>query len=714
MPRAAHGAAATGSIAGKVIDAHGAAVSGAMVELVDLRRRTLSDAEGGFRFDTVPAGNHLLSAESARVGTAAANVTVTAGDEAHLEIALDVAVHKEEIVVSAGPEARSAGETYQPAQVVDSSELQSLMQPTLGETLGHQPGVSSTEFGQGASRPVIRGQGGDRVRILDNGVGSGDVSDTSPDHAVSSDPFSADRVEILRGPATLMYGSSAEGGVVNVISNRIPRLPANEPLSGRADLRYGSNANERSGSLNLDGGGGAFAYHLDGFKRDTDDYESGAGKVANSALTAKGGSAGGSWVGENGFLGVSATRFDTTYGNPAEPDAQVHIDLTQKRYDLQGEYDGGLGFLKSLRTRIGRNHYNHAEIEGGELGTLFIDRGWEGRVEAVQQSFGNVNGSFGVQWKRRDFSAIGEESFVEPNHTDTWAGFLFEEIGSGSLRAQLGLRHESQDTKIDSVELPDRTFGATSGSLGGIWTTGNYAVALTGSRSVKLPNAEELYANGVHAATEAFEIGDPNLQAEKSTGLDLSLRKTSGRARGEVSVFASNTNGYIFEELTDEVFPRDEGDLAIVRFRQHDAKFRGAEVHLDYELVHSDPHHLVAELTGDYVHAELSDTGEPLPRIPPKRYGAALRYQHPRWGAAIEGYRVSRQDRIGAFETSTPGYTFLNAELSYRLFGERLVHDLVLRGTNLTDELALNHVSFLKDVAPLPGRNVTLSYRLGF
>lgn len=708
-PLSAQGAG--GAITGKVVSTGGAAVTDATVEVVGTHRRAGTDSAGAFRIDGLAPGSYLLQVDSPRFGSGAADVTV-AGAQVPVEITLDFAVHREEIVVTGSPDARRLEESYQPADVLDSADLQAKLQPTLGETLAQQPGVSSTAFGQGASRPVVRGFEGDRIRILDNGVGSGDVSDTSPDHAVSMDPFSADRIEVLRGPATLMYGSSAEGGVINVLSDHIPSQAPLEAFAGRVDLRSGTVSNERAGAANLNGGSNHVAWHLDGFKRQTDDYDSGEGTVINSDLEAKGGSGGVSYVSDRGFVGASVSRFDTNYGNPAEE--EVRLDMTQKRYDFQGELFRPEGFLRGLKGRFGHNDYEHTEFEGPEVGTRFIDNGSEARLEALHRAFGPVTGSFGVQVKKREFEAIGEEAFVPPTSTDTRAAFLFEEVASGPFRAQLGLRHERQETSADAPDLLNRDFSATSGSLGGLYVQGDYAAALTVSRSVKLPNAVELYANGPHIATLAFEIGDPNLVEEKSLGVDLSLRKTAGRAHGELSLFANRIDGFIFEQFTAEEPPEEFPELVVIRFTQRNAEFKGAEAHLDVDLLHAEPHHVTLELGTDFVRAELRDTGEPLPRIPPRRFLVGLRYQGDRLGAGVEARKVDRQDRVGENETETAGYTMVNAQVSYRLFSARLVHDVVLRGTNLTDELARNHVSFLKDVAPLPGRDVSLSYRLSF
>jgi iron complex outermembrane receptor protein len=705
---------AAGTLTGKVTTLDGQPVADAEVRIVELNRRSRVDGEGAFRFEGVPAGSYLLEARSNRLGNAVQRVRVAAGGTAEVTLALDLAKYQDQIVVTASPDPRSQEEVAAATTVIDEEQLQQELQPTLGETLNKEPGISSTFFGPGASRPVIRGLGGDRIRVLESGIGTGDASTTSPDHAVSVDPLSAERIEIVRGPATLLYGSSAVGGVVNVIEGRIPDYVPQAKISGQFDGRAGSNANERAGSLHLDGGAGQLAWHLEGQKRQTDDYESGEGAVVNSAIDSDGGSAGASWVGRNGYLGVAATRFNTTYGSPAEE--EVKIDLEQRRYDLQGEVNQNLGFLRGLKVRFGKTDYEHVELEGGEVGTRFLNDSWEGRLEAVQRQYGSFSGSFGLQVGHRDFSAIGEESFVPPTVTKNWALFTLQELGSGTLRPQVGLRYEKQTVDAEVEEgVNSRDLSGVSGSLGLIWLPGEtYSLSVSASRSVKLPNAEELFANGPHVATNAFEIGDPTLDEETNIGAELSLRKRTGRLTGEINLFANRFDGFIFEQLTGEEEEGEEEPLQVIRFTQRDAKFQGAELNGILELLHAEPHHLNAEFGADFVRAELRDTGEPLPRIPPRRYRLGLHYRGDRFQGLVEGVRAERQDRISEFETETPGYTLVNANLGYRLIAGNVIYDLLLRGNNLTDELAFNHVSFLKDVAPLPGRDVSLALRMSF
>jgi iron complex outermembrane receptor protein len=562
---------------------------------------------------------------------------------------------------------------------------------------------------------VIRGFGGDRIRVLENGMGVGDASNVSEDHAVSTDPLSADRIEVVRGPATLMYGSNAVGGVVNVLDHRIPDHVPEPAVVGAAELRCGSNAEEKSGGASLDGGFGSLGWHLDGMKRESDDYETPLGTLTNSDIDSAAVTAGASWIAKSGFVGLSYGGFDTNYGIP-NPEEPVRIDLEQRRWDAEGEYNASLGFLRAIRARVGHTDYRHAEVEDtGEVGNTFFNKSWEGRVELPHRQLGAFLGSFGVQYAHRDFSAVGEEAFVPPTVTKNGALFLFEEIGSDPVKVELGARYEHQENTVEDPSLPQRDFDGVSGSAGLVWKPSPaWALAASLSRSARLPVAEELYANGPHLATFQFQVGDPTLKEETALGLDISLRRLTGWVTGEISFFGNRFDDYIFLQATGNDIDVDGELVPEFQYVQTGADYRGAEAHLDFELLHREPHHLQLELTADTVRAEERSTERPLPRITPSRAGIGVRYQGRSLWALVEARRTEDQDRVAPLETTTEGYTWYNASVGYRRVTARLVHDLVLRGLNLADELARNHLSPLKDVVPLQGRAVSLSYRLTF
>jgi iron complex outermembrane recepter protein len=742
--------AGAATIDGVVKDASGDPVAGASITLVDSGKTVKAGSDGAFRFEGLAAGHYHLLAESRRLGSAVIDVDLNGGDRA-VTIVLDPTMHAERIVVTGSVDSRRASEVYQPVSIVDSDKLLEIAQPTLGETLATTPGVSSSYFGPGSSRPVIRGLGGDRVRILEEGIGTGDASGLSPDHAVALDPSMAGRIEILRGPATLLYGSSAVGGVVNVVDGRVPSRVPTEAVTGTIDLGYGSAAEDKSGSVRLDGGQGSLAWRLGYAKRSTSDYEipgpaeadhdeyhdeeDFTGVLENSDLESENLTAGLSWIAARGFLGVSWSGFDTNYGVPGhahhdddhddhdhdlrrgrrafdEDDEEelVRIDLRQRRVDFAGEYRPESSFFRTLRFRLGTSDYEHTELEGDEIGTRFFNDSVEGRIEAIHRGIGAMSGSFGLQYIDSDFEALGEEAFVPPSRTESLALFAFEEWRHTNWDFQVGARWETQDVSTSEPDLPSRSFDGVSVSMGSIWRLADsWAVAVSLARTERLPNATELYANGPHIATRAFEIGDPTLGKERNVGLDISLRKTIGRFHGEINVFQNDFDGYIFEMPTGEV----EDGLDVFQFVQQDARFQGVEIDTHTEIFHSGETHFHLELGGDYVHAKLKDGGY-LPRISPVRFWVGFRYRAGPLTASAELRRVESQSRVAEFEEETHGYTMLNATAGYRIFAGRTAHDILLRGTNLTDELARSHVSPLKDVAPLPGRDFRVAYRVMF
>lgn len=732
---AAPAAAQLATIEGRVYDAQARPVEGAIVTVVETRHQATTAADGSYRFEALPPRHYHIRAESSRLGSAAvAEAEIRAGQTLVVELVIDPLVHAEEIVVTASGGSRRESEVYQPVNALSEEELRSLLQPTLGETLAREPGVTSTSFGAGASRPVIRGLGADRIRVLEEGVGTGDASNVSPDHAVSVEPSAAERIEIVRGPATLLYGSNAIGGVVNVISARVPAYLPGSPLSGSVDLRYGSAAEEKANSVTLDGALGHIAWHADLSLRDTNDYaipepadpfddpDHFEGTLENSSLQSRSGTLGGSWIGSRGFFGLALTSFTTEYGVPGhaehgeegepeegeEEEEAVRIDLEQRRIDLRGELSG-LALFETIRMRVGVADYEHVELEGAEIGTRFTNDSWEGRLEGRHLPLGRLSGTWGVQLSSNDFVATGDEAYIPANRSTSSALFAFEELPGERFDVQFGARYERQEVRLQEGDA-GRDFSGVSGSVGTIWRpTDRTVVALALARAVRLPTATELYANGPHAATRQFEIGNPGLDPETSLGLDLAFRRTAGRFRGELSLFNSAFDGFIFEAPTGEV----EDGFGVFGFVQRDARFRGAELITHTHLVSLGGSHLELDLGADYVRATLAG-GENLPRIPPLRASGGLNLHGGPVRARIEVRHTFEQNDIAPFETETGSFTFLNAHVGYRFFFKNLIHDVMLRGTNLTDQLGRSHVSALKDLAPLPGRDLTLSWRTTF
>jgi len=658
----------------------------------------------------------------------------------------------EAMVVSAGPDAKSAFDLAQGTSVLVSDQLRRSVMTTLGDTLATTPGVNATYYGPGSSRPVIRGLGGDRVRMLDNGVGSLDASSVSPDHNVSVEPLLVDRIEVLRGPATLLYGNSAVGGVVNVIDNRIPAVAPGHPLGGRTEFRYDSAANERTGILAVTAGGPAGAIQVNGLRTESDDVTipgyadlanpADKGKLVNSAVSTRSFSAGGTRFGDSGSLGMAVSEYATVYGVPVgEP---IAIDMRQRRADLRAELSRAVGPFKSAKFRLGLANYRHAEVDTttGLANTTFRNKAYEARLELAQQDAGDLTGTVGLQSSRSDFSAEGAEVVTPPTLTHNHALFVLESFQARpDLTLQFGGRYEFQGIKLGEVDplLPAYPgYSATTGekrSSGGIslsagavyYPAPEYSLGFSLAYTQRLPVAQEVFSNGPHGGTGAYEVGSTGLGKETSLGLDLTLRKRAGFVTGSAGVFLNRIQDFIFEQKdTTRYFDEDTGAflpypeppgaafLPIYQFVAKDALFYGGEAELAFHLVDSETHHLHLDLTGDYVRARQTTDDEPLPRIPPLRAGAALRYDSGPWNAGLSLRHSFRQDQVAPGETETAGYTLLAADVSYRLTRSRMEWEFFARGANLTDADARVSTSFLKDIAPLPGRSLTLGLRLTF
>ena len=643
---------------------------------------------------------------------------------------------------------RNRADILSGVSVVSGEELSRDLRPTIGETLSHQAGVSATSFGPNASRPVLRGFQGERIRILTDGIGSLDVSNTSADHAVAINPLTAERIEVLRGPSALMFGSAAIGGVVNVIDARIPRHVHDEPVHVEGIATYGSAANERSVNAVVDVPiAGQFVFHVDGNYTKTDDLEIGGyvltpalraqaaaspdpairdlanlrGRLPNSAAETSDVAAGLAWIQGGNNIGFSINRYDSLYGVPIrysldpaiEPEAP-RLDLRQTREDLRAEIDTGDGFLDSVRFRGGHSKYRHFELEqSGAIATTFRNDGWEGRLEAVQSNRGGWSGGFGAQYFRRDFNVVGEEKFLPPNLTEQYGLFALETLDRGAFKAEAGARYEysrlhaDADATIGNPEL-QRTFNAFTASAGASYElTPGVRFGINGSHSERAPSAEELFANGPHAGTQSFEVGNPDLAIEKSWGLEGTLRANGNGFSLSASVFGSWFNGYIYEQATGVA----EDNLPVFEYRQGDARYFGVELEASARLAQISGVTLNADVVGDLVRATIDGVG-PAPRIPPMRLLGGLEAQSDKVNGRIEAEWVDRQDRIAAFETPTGGFTMVNASLDFHPFGPGI--SLVLSANNIFDVDARRAASFLKDYAPLPGRDLRASARLIF
>jgi iron complex outermembrane receptor protein len=505
----------------------------------------------------------------------------------------------DEILVTTAPHPRSRFDVIQGSSVISHEELDRALQPSIGETLAELPGVSSTYFGPGASRPVIRGLDGPRIRVLQNGIGTLDASVTSPDHAVASDALQAKRVEIVRGAGTLLYSSAAVGGVVNVDDGRIPTQLPDEWLEGDLRALYGSAADEKAIGGGLTAGLGPVALRATGFFRDTDDLEipgfpvsdtyaeanpgthrGPEGRVPNSDAETKGGTAGAAWIFDTGVLGAAYGAIDSDYGIPPSVAGEgTRIDLEQQRADLHGEWERDLAAFEKATVQLGYASYEHVELEAGIAGTHFENDAWEGRLELVQKDWKQLHGAAGFQFLLRDFAAGGEEAFVPPNETFSWGLFAVEEIHLGSIIAEAGLRFERQESRSRVLGV-DRTFNGVSVSAGIGWSPReDTRLGLSVSRTQRPPAAEELFSNGPHLATGGFDVGDPGLDPEIGLTLEAALRKREGRFTGGINAFYTRFEDYIFLENIRPADAEGYPELMLRKYRQSAANLYGGEVH---------------------------------------------------------------------------------------------------------------------------------------
>ena len=657
------------------------------------------------------------------------------------------------VTVSASGLQLGANEMTTPTAVLEGDELVLRREATLGETLGSEPGITSSHFGAGASRPIIRGMDGPRVKVLSDGAELHDASTISPDHAVASEPLLATQIEVLRGPSALVYGGGAVGGVVNVLDGKVPTAIPQKGIEGSAELRANTGAGEGAGAFSLTGGAGNLAVHVEGVARDAGDYRVGKGwapdgeptrKVPGSFNRTDTGSVGLSWVGDRGYLGAAYTRQTAKYGLPGhnhsfegchthgnhlhcgahdEEDGHDHgaeehgdvpvVDLRSERLDIRGELRNPFTGFSALRLRAGVTDYVHDEVEDGAIATTFKNKAYDTRIELQHEPLAGFKGVVGLQTSQRKFSAIGEEAYVQPTVTRKTGLFVLEEYRLndwyGDWRFEAALRHDRQTAEAlasGSAGGTERSHNGTSASLGAVWKfTPGYQVGTSFTRASRAPSAEELYARGLHMATSTYERGNANLRSETSQNIDLSLKKTSGDTTFGVSVFRNRISNYIYGRTLDEV-----DGLQLLQYSQADATFTGIEGQVRQRVTRN----MGVTLFGDTVRAKL-DGGGLLPRIPATRAGVRLDANWNAWEGQVEWVQVARQNRVAAFETATPGYGMLNLGVSYRgQLSSGTPWQVYLKANNLTDRLAYAHTSFIKNAAPLMGRNITVGVKVAF
>jgi iron complex outermembrane receptor protein len=698
----------------------------------ELRREVRTADDGSYTFANVPPGLYHVGVRAEGFSTRRAEVTVAA-EPATLNLGIEFDLHFAE-VLSVSPNPRPQFESYQPTSVLAGQELGKQLESTIGATLAEAPGVATRALGPGPARPVIRGLDGDRVVVLEDGQRMGDLSSQSADHGVPTNPAAASRIEVVRGPATLLYGANAIGGLVNVISDQIPTAPTTRP-SGTFTFDFGSNGGQAGGAGDVRVGNGRFALHVGGAGHRSGNYSSPDGEIDNSQSRMGMGTVGASWTGDKSYVGASYGYDDTDYGIPVVEEGL--ISLTPKRHSFSaraGATEMG-GWLQSYRATLGVRDYEHSEVVGDEIGTTLNNDLIEGEVLLSHRPAGRLVGTIGAAVLDRSFSAVGEEALSPPIDQRGASAFLYEEVRWPHATLQFGGRVDYSKYEPE-VTLPARDFTEFSGSVGLLLrpeaANDNFVVALSIARAARNPALEELYFFGPHPGNLAFEIGNPDLESEAGLGFDVSLRGRSSRFEGELTFFRNSISNYVFrnpiseeefEEREEEFHERfgveeeheeeegdEHGEFPFVEFIGRDSVLMGVEAHADVKLTDF----LIAETTFDWVRGELSDTDEPLPRIPPFRFLAGLRYQRNGFQLGGSVTAVSDQTRVYGEETPTEGYTTGRLFGSYSFSRGGVLNTITARLDNVADTSYRNHLNYLKDELLEIGRSFKLVYTLGF
>jgi iron complex outermembrane recepter protein len=648
------------------------------------------------------------------------------------------------VFVTANP--LGANTLVSPSTALDGNALILRRADSLGETLNGLPGVSTTTYGPMVGRPIIRGMDGDRIRLLQNGVAAYDASSLSYDHAVPQDTLSVERVEIVRGPAALLYGGNAIGGVVNTIDNRIPRESI-QGVSGEVDASYGGANDARAGAAQVEGGNGRFAFHVDAFDRETSkeripgfahspaqraldgpDADQPYGNIPNSDGRWHGGAVGSSYTWADGYAGVSYNGYEANYGSVAEDDVRLrmhqdHIAAASEIRNLQGPFS-------QLKFNFAYTDYEHKEIDNGETGTTFRNHGYEARIEARHKKIGPFDGAIGVQLSQNTFSALGDEALVPTSQTTNAALFGLEEWNvTDALKLSIGARYEHVNIDPTSggnerfADATKRDFNAGSLSAGALFKL-NSAWSVVGNVAYteRAPTYYELYSNGPHDATGQYLIGNPDAQKEKAISTDLSLRFASGPNKASAGVFYSRFRNYLTEfntgRLVDDddqpVAPGTDDTLNEAVYRGVRAEFYGVELEGTYRVFDKGAQRLDVEFVADYTHARNVDTGEPLPRISPLRATLALDYAYGPYGARTELVHAWAQNRVPENDLPTASYTTLGVILTYKFRFGSTNWLAYLRGQNLTNQDVRYASSVVRDIAPEGGRSVMIGLRTTF
>ncbi|MCA1578896.1 MAG: TonB-dependent receptor [Acidobacteria bacterium] len=685
-----------------------------LITILQLKRSVDTDEAGKYQFTDVPPGRYDVVAHLDRIPDSVKSIDVTAGAEATLDFRIDLAGIREQVTVTATGTEQSLSSSIQSVDVLGSVELAKKSPVSLGEALDGELGVAKRSFGPGTARPVIRGFDGDRVLVLQDGNRVGGLGFESGDHAEPVDVLTVERVEIVKGPATLLYGSNAIGGVVNTISGHdSPHHGANGYITGLGS----TNSAQAGGSAGFEFGTQRWLVWGNAGGQRSGDYDTPIGKVQNSFSREISSAAGFGFYPEKAFFSFNYNFNKRRYGipfDPNEPDPEI-VELNPRRHsvELRGGFRENPSFVQAGTFSVQYNNYTHAEIESltGELGTQFKNNTTTYQGIFDQRKIGHLSGRFGFWGSHRDFSAAGEEALAPPTKHKTFAVFGLQNLDFEKVALQFGARLETNRYRPEATEarglLPDRNFTGFSGAAGirvNTWNGG--ALVANYSHSYRAPSLEELYNFGPHPGNLAFEIGDPNLVRERGNGLDFGVRHSSRRLRFEANGFYYRIKDFVFLAPTGDV----EDGLIVANYDQGGTRYAGTEARFETQF-----HPAVwLNLGLDHVNAELTETNTPLPRIPPLRVRAGLELRFKSLLLNPEIVMANRQDRLFPTETPTAGYAVANLSGSYLIAGQHRAHIIAFNFFNMGDTLYRNHLSFIKQFAPEMGRGFRVTYTLRF
>ncbi len=699
---------ASGTLRGTVTLANGGTpLHNAIVTIVQTRRSVETNEDGSFEFEQVAPGAYTLLVHLEGFPDVARPVTVAVGATATLDIQLTLAGLREEVTVTATGSEQSVFDSFQSVTTLDPTRIAEESQTAIGEVLDKEPGIAKRSFGPGTSRPVVRGFDGDRVLITQDGTSTGSLGSQSGDHGEPIDVLSLERLEVVKGPATLLYGSSAVGGVVNAVTGHDA---AHEGWRGYFTGIAGTTNAQGGVSAGVEHGVGKWMVWGNASGQRTGDYDTPAGRIENSKTRSTSGLAGFGRYDERAFFSLTYSYDNRRYGIPfasffesGGAETGSNVDVAARRHDVR--FNGGFrdlgGFVEGVRLTLDFSNYRHRELEGAEVGTRFKNDVLTYRGVFDQRRTRRLSGSFGVSGFRRDYDSVGAEALAPPTIQNAVAAFVLQEIDFERVRFQLGGRVERNS--YEPARLQARSFTGFSGAAGvrfGLWRDGAFVVNYT--HAYRAPALEELYNDGPHLGNLTFEIGNPNLTRERHDGVDFSLRHTSKRFRGEANFYYYNIKDFVFLAPTGNI----TDGLIEARYLQSGSRFTGTE--LSFEIAARE--NLWLNFGFDTVDAHLKDTGTPLPRIPPARARLGLDARYGGFSLRPEAILAKDQNQIFSTETRTPGYALFNLLASYTIARPHAAHIFAVNAFNLGDRLYRNHLSFIKDLAPEIGRGVRVTY----